>query len=901
MAIDLELSRRAHAMFMQVMDLEPDQRRAHVLETCRHDPALLTQVMGLVDAADRATSFLEDSSPVPLASQTASMPATIGRYRVTGILGTGGMATVYEALQEDPHRRVALKVLHQRMTRPDVLARFRFETEALARLHHPAIAQIYEAGVASLDSGGTCQFFAMELVPEGLPVTDFVVRSGMKLAQRLELFAIVCDALQHGHQHGVIHRDIKPANVLVSSDGRPKVIDFGIARATEPRADSPTAAVGFHQLIGTLHAMSPEQCTSPGDVDIRTDVYSLGVLLYEMIAGRRPHDLGRCSIPDAVRMITEVEPQPVSRLVPAAAGDLDAILAKAMDKDRERRYPTAAAFAADIRRYLADQPIDARPTSRLEQLRKFVRRNRALSFASLTAILLMVAGTILSVRLAYLENRARKASEQRQRQLEMVTEFQESLLRDIDVADLGDRLKKVLLENVKRSFAADEPESSADAVRGALDRVNFTSLALRMLQDSLLRRYQESIASKFGQEPIVQARLLQELARTMNTLGLNAEAEPALREALRIRELRLGPDHADTLLSTHALGSLLSTLGREDEAVELLRKSYERQSQTLGPDHVATMRTGMTFGGALRRQGNLKEAERIWRRTLEDQRRVLGPDDPQTLKSLNNMGVVHATLGRFNDAEACWRELLERRQRVLGEDHPDTRSVLGNLCGLLQEQGKLDEASALRPQIERALAAERRRLGDLHPTTLLTMGQLASLLHEVGDLVKAENLQRECMEGRSAALGKEHPSTLIARTSLADILSTEGNSAAAEELVRETLAIQRRVLGDTHPDTLLGMDRHSQLLKDVDRLEEALALNTEALEHARRSPTVPAWVIGQVLSNRGMILLSAGRPSEAVTSLEEAYPMLQAALGTEHPKCRTAARRLDEARKATRD
>lgn len=395
----LDLARRAHALFMRAMDHDSSSRRAFVRGACADDADLLKHVLDLLDAADRSTGFLETPAVDDPMIHGRPVPDAVGTYLVVDILGVGGMATVYEAIQDDPKRRVALKVLHRSVADTEAYQRFRFETEALARLRHPGIAQIYEAGAARLGQPSPSPFFAMELVPDAAPITAFVQRRQLSIRGRVELFVLVCDAIHHGHQHGVIHRDIKPGNVLVDGEGNPKVIDFGIARAS----DSVTITVDHRQLLGTLNYMSPEQCEASGDVDVRSDVYSLGVLLYELMTNRLPHDVSRKSIPEAMRIITHEEPPRAGGVCTEVSGDLEAIIAKAMQKDRQRRYIGAAALAADLRRWLNQEPIEARAPSLIDQARYMARRHRVLvpaaAVVSLSILAIAIISTVFAVRL----------------------------------------------------------------------------------------------------------------------------------------------------------------------------------------------------------------------------------------------------------------------------------------------------------------------------------------------------------------------------------------------------------------------------------------------------------------------------------------------------------------------
>jgi tetratricopeptide (TPR) repeat protein/tRNA A-37 threonylcarbamoyl transferase component Bud32 len=825
----------------------------------------------------------------------------VGTYLVVGVLGAGGMATVYEAVQENPNRRVALKVMHQGLSHTDAFLRFRLETEALAKLHHPGIAQIYEAGTAPLGQSRPSPFFAMELVPEAVTITQYAEREKLSLRRRLEVFAGVCDAVLHGHQQGIIHRDLKPGNVLVGADGQAKVIDFGIARPTDSAARV-TREVDAKRLIGTLNWMSPEQCTTPSDVDVRTDVYSLGVILFELVAGRLPWDLSKYSIPEAVRTIVEKAPPRASEFRAEAKGDLDAIIAKALEKDRTRRYPGAGALAADVRRYLALEPVEARPVGPVQQLVLFARRNRPLAAAIGAGVLTLVAGIAVSVVFAVAAARARDQAESRARDLEVITELQESLLSGLDVRAVGEGMRRSIAESIAGGFRAEADggaAASADFDRLAA-RVNFTSVASRTLSEGLLKRYQAAIAARSTDTPRLRARLLTSLATSMVALGQHVEAEPVLREALTLRRAEFGDTHEDTLQSMHALGSVLSSLAQYDEALQLLNAAYEARVAASGKDGQPTLRVAMGLGGVHRRMGNLDEAGRVWGETLAAQRRVLGDDHDDTLKTISNLGIVHAMRGETREAEALWRECLERRRRLIGPDHPDTVAILGNLGVLLQDAGRLDEA---RPMLEQALASVRQRSGDRNPGTLTSIAQLASVLMDLGELDAAEALERECWEGRKAVLPSDHPDTLYSQAMLGLMMHLRGESAGGWAMISESLTKQRSLLRPGHPQLVSTIGIAAQVASAIagesGSHAKALELSGEAVRLARESGASPP-TLGKLLSQHGGVLLAAARAGsndegvlgEARNALREGLQLLEDALGPDHPETRAAARRL---------
>jgi eukaryotic-like serine/threonine-protein kinase len=433
------IARRAHAVLKQLIALDEGARDIEAERLCAGDAELHSRVRHLLAALSRTDGFLE--APIgrtvrdaaQAQSQGGAQPGApkIPGFSIESLIGVGGMAAVYEAMQELPRRRVALKVLRRSMAGAAALRRFEFETEVLARLRHPGIAQIYEAGTFD-DGAGAIPFFAMEYIEGARTLTEYCAAEGLDMRARLELMIRVCDAVQHGHQHGVIHRDIKPGNVLVDLNGAPRVIDFGIARPVSSNAELRHTTMG--QIIGTLNAMSPEQCTPNADVDARTDVYSLGVLLYELLCQRPPHNLASLPIPEALRVIHDVPPKRPSAIDSRLRGDIEAIVMKALEKEPDRRYRTVAALGTDIRRYLEHQAVEARPPTIFYQLRLFARRNRALVGAATIAALAMISATAISVVAAM---RASEELQQRELAEKKVAAERDTAVRKTYVANVA--------------------------------------------------------------------------------------------------------------------------------------------------------------------------------------------------------------------------------------------------------------------------------------------------------------------------------------------------------------------------------------------------------------------------------------------------------------------------------
>jgi WD40 repeat protein/tRNA A-37 threonylcarbamoyl transferase component Bud32 len=440
------VDRLAHAVLVRSLDVDAGEREAFVAGACAGDAALEARVRKLISAVDRTQDFLESPALGSRRDEANPDPTALGihGYRLVRVIASGGMATVFEGVQEQPERVVAIKVMSRALANTSAVRRFRYETEMLAKLQHPGIAQIFEAGTCDDGSGQTLPFFAMEFVGGARTITDHARERGLSIPERLTMLAEVCDAVQHGHHLGIIHRDLKPANILVDGSGRTRIIDFGVARSTSQDQAAITQHADAGKLIGTLNSMSPEQCLSAADVDARTDVYSLGVVLYQLIAGRLPHNLSSVSIPEAVRIITSETPPRLGSIVPAARGDLEAIAMRAMEKDRARRYSSAGAMATDLRRFLNHQTIEARPPSVAHQAALFARRHRVVVASAIALAAVVLGASVFVAAFAYkatVESRRRLIAEQaaiRERDLALRNAYVASIAGALAAAQTGD-------------------------------------------------------------------------------------------------------------------------------------------------------------------------------------------------------------------------------------------------------------------------------------------------------------------------------------------------------------------------------------------------------------------------------------------------------------------------------
>ena len=770
----------------QALSLAPEQRSALLDRACAADSDLRREVETLLGSSNDVRSGFLQSPPLPsletadrheldlIVSQTAGASETantmIGHYHLVHRIGEGGMGEVWLAEQTEPvRRRVALKLVKGGLNTRELIARFASERQALALMDHPAIAKVFDAGATPQGA----PYFAMEYVA-GIPITDYCDAHRLSMRERLELFTQVCDGVQHAHQRAIIHRDLKPSNILVAEvDGHaaPKIIDFGVAKALGEKLTDQATFTGTGVLVGTPDYMSPEQASSAGqDIDTRTDVYSLGVVFYELLAGARPISLHNVELEEFLRRLREEDPPKPSTkisaqdqatstevarkrqtepqaLVKQLRGELDSIAQKALEKERVRRYASPSEFAEDIKRYLNHEAVLAVPASVAYRTRKFVRRHRAALAAASAVALMLAAAAAVSIREGIRANREAAVAE-------AVNKF----------------LQNDLLAQAGAS-AQSGPNAKPDPhleVRTALDRAA------------------ERIEGKFTKQPEVEASIRDTMGRAYMDLGLYAEARKQLERALEVRRRVLGADDPKTLMTMALLGPIADL------------------------------------------QGRYAEAEVLNRETLDAQRRVLGPDHPDTLASMNYLANVYTHEGKYAQAEGLHAQILEARKRVLGPDHPATLQSINNLALVYNREGKYAQAEELYTQ---ALEIQKRVLGPEHPATLLSMGNLAWVYVNEGKLQQAEALQTQVLEIRKRVLGPEHTDTLWSMNLLAGAYMEEGKYTQAEALFTQALEIQKRVLGPENPYTASTLYNLGCLAARRGEKDHAIALLSQAVDH----------------------------------------------------------------------
>lgn len=840
----------------------------------------------------------------------------LGPYRLLEKLGEGGFGTVFLAEQEEPIvRQVAVKLLKPGMDTERVVARFELERQALAMMDHPNIARVIDAGATPTGR----PYFVMDLVT-GAPISEYCDRNELPVEARLELFAQVCNAVQHAHTKGLIHRDIKPSNVLVSThDGRPhaKVIDFGIAKATAVRPAGEALFTLDGAMVGTPEYMSPEQAEGSLDIDTRTDVYSLGVLLYELLTGSTPfstRELQAAGLAEVRRIIREVDPpKPSTRLghsaqtlATAAAkrqtapkrlsavvrGELDWIVMRALEKDRQRRYPTANALATDVQRYLSGEPVVAAPPGAAYRVGKFVRRHRGGVLAASAVAAALVAGAVAfawQARVARGQRDRAVAAEAQSRtraeELRKVSDFQAAMLAQVDPARAGRLLTKEVTEGFERALVeAGVPErarvAQGDAFTAQWSRVNATDAARNLIDVTVLQPAVTAIDTRFADQPAVAAQLRQVLADLYKSLGLYEAAWPLQESALETRRRVLGEEREETLRSLGAKGDLLRAQGKLAEAEPFLRDAVDRCRGVLGEEHPFTLVSINNFAYLLTLQGEHAEAEPLLKEALGKMQRVLGEDHRETLTTQGNLALVLQALGRLEEAEAVYRDSLGRHRRALGEEAPETVIAISNLGYLLIAQGRFVEAE---PLVREALEKFRRVLGEEHPDTATAINNLGYVLQYQGKLAEAEPLQREALEKYRRSVGDDHPSTLAAMNNLALLLQDLGRYAEAERTLREALAGRRRALGDEHPDTIATLGNLGRFLQAVDRLAEAEPVLRETLEKKRRIRGADHPDTLTSINNYGVVLEAMGRLAEAETYYRDAMEKCRRVLGEAHP------------------
>jgi serine/threonine protein kinase/tetratricopeptide (TPR) repeat protein len=845
-------------LFEAALDREPSERAGFLRVACGQDSGLRVEVESLLSA--HAESDPLSVSPFPTELLKGAEPAkSIGPYRLIKKLGEGGMGQVWLAEQTKPlHRQVALKLIRAGMYDDALLRRFQSERQSLALMDHPAIAKVFDAG-ATPDGQ---PYFVMEYVP-GEPITEYCDRNKLSVRERLELFVKACEGVQHAHQKAIIHRDLKPANILVVEiDGKPmpRIIDFGLAKTATPLAAGETLFTQAGAFVGTPGYMSPEQA-EPGvqDVDTRSDVYSLGVVLYVLLTGFQPFDTKQWNqqpLHEALRQLLEQDPLRPStkvemekefsasaaeargtepkQLASELHGDLDWIAMKSLEKERARRYGTPSELAADLERYLAHEPVMARPASAGYRIQKYIRRHRiAVSVATALAILLASFAGVQAVQL-------RRITRERDR-ANRITDFMTGMFKVSDPS---------------------EARGNTITAREILDKAS------------------KDVDTGLAKEPESQAQMMYVMGKVYESLGLYSKAQSLFEKTIGIRRQVLGGENIETLRAQVELGVTLRQEGHHAESKKMQQETLDTSRRVLGPENAVTVAAMSGVAQALDDEAQYADAEKLDRQIIEIRRRTLGLNDLDTAKAMSNLVVVQVHEGHYPDAEKLDRQVIDIRSRTLGPDHPDTVAAMNNLAVILYRKGDSADAEKLDREI---IEIKRRVLGPEHPDTLATMQNLANVLYSEGRYSEAEKMSRQIFEVRRRVLGPEHPATFATMHDLAATLEKEGQYAEAEKLDRDVLEIKRRVFGPEHPDTVASIANLSVVLVAEGHYTEAEKLDRQVLEIRRRvrGPENEDTLV--TMNNLAYDLEKEGRYAEVERLARETLAIEQRVLGPEHP------------------
>ena len=885
----------------------PEERRAFLDRACGSDAALRAAVErqlagehaetstggAHIDRETRTTGGGTSAGD----AMTEGPGSTIGAYRLTGILGQGGFGTVFLAEQDKPIRReVALKIIKLGMDTREVIARFDAERQALALMDHPGIARVFDAGATA--SGRP--YFVMELV-RGVPITRYCDERDLTMTERLRLFNLVCAAVQHAHQKGIIHRDIKPSNVLVTEhEGSPypKVIDFGIAKATDQASSGGTALTGMGSLIGTPSYMSPEQAGLDGlDIDTRSDVYSLGVLLYQMLTGAVPFDtttLRGAYWAELQRMIREKEPVKPSARVSSLEGDaltttglrfrasmrsgaslrgdLDWIVMKALEKDRGRRYQTPREFADDLERFMRNEPVTAGPPSASYRVRKFVRRHSIAVGAAAAAVLVLVAFAVTMAvqakRIATERDRVRHEREVSDR----VADFQAKMLQRIRPYDMG----QSIVSDLRGALADPAAQASFD---GLLGEVNPTDTARRVLDAQMLTPAVDAVATEFKDQPETEARMRLALARTYRSLGLPDKFLAQAERGAELSEKILGPENRQTLNARVSTAIAFWEMGRMDECEKILTAVQPLWAKAYGPDDPDTIKAKIALGVLTMGNGKDEEAQKLFEESLASLEKNLGPDHADLINPLENLATSLMNQSKDKDAAPYLERSIAIRKQTSGAEDARTLVAEQRLAEVYVRSGRAPEGEA---RLKNVLATCTRVLGETHPSTIDALAALGIAYRLQGRFPDAEETSRKALDMRRAVLGADHVKSLQSMKELGEVLSAMGRQAQAETLFQEVVDRSVRVFGPDAPPTQAAMSDLATIYWFEGRYEDAGRLYEQALEIAKRTRGEESEDAASVMTDLATVKAVMGRLDEAYALNQKSVELRMRMFGPDH-------------------
>ncbi len=888
-------------LFLLAIEIEDSNARDSFLsQHCGTDLKLRQRIERLLRAAVTDDAFLEtpvleknSASHEQNTTRQISVGDSIGPYMLVDSLGEGGMGTVFLADQTAPiHRKVAIKVIKPGMDSEQVLGRFDTERQAISMMNHPNIAQAFEVGTTDLGR----PYFVMEIV-DGIPISRYCDDHSLSIDQRLELFIPVCEAVQHAHQKGIIHRDLKPSNVLVSEiENRsvPKIIDFGIAKAVNDPSNSQPNLTQFGQIVGTMEYMSPEQSRfNPHDVDTRSDIYSLGALLYELVAGSTPiqaHRLKDLAWDDLARWIREEEPVAPSVRITAdpnqkgicdlrratptqlqrdVRGELDWIILKALAKDRSRRYQSASDMAKDIQRYLSNEPVEASPPSTAYRIKKYLQRNRLAvgSVAMVTsALLLGLAGTTWQAReasqaraIAELQRDIARAESQKAREAESsaAREAENVLKQSLYSRAIANFVNHNLLEFTDPDI---EPDRNI-LLRTVLDRA---AISIQELKGA----------------PETQAAIRHTLAKSYLSLGEYPEARAHAQAAIDLQTSALGETHPESLATLILRAEIQLRCCEYRDADQTFTRAIDLCRNSLGNEHILTLQAIRGQGISWAKLGRLRAARELFQELQQTQPATLGENHRDSLETRRELAEVSAALGRHHEAIDAFVAIRDVAREKLGDAHPLTLKVESGIAASKIELGQYEAARKI---LQTIIDATTESLGDSHPETILRKSTLAAISMKQGQLDESASLQRKLLAMAEDRLGRKHLITIQIATSLADVLHEQGEIKEAKSLYENTLSVAEQLL---EPDSLQSLKLRSQSAGNLafeGNYDEALRQWNEVLEVQKRLYGLSHPDTLKNLSAMAGLWVVQGRYAEAKAALNEITATARESFGENHP------------------
>lgn len=925
-------------IFLEIRDLQPADHKTFLDEACAGDAALRSEVLALIDQPSQSLNILplDHAGMMPdqfdgTGSRRSDVPSHIGPYRIVAVLGEGGMGVVYHAEQSQPVRReVALKIIRWGFGTQPVLARFESERQAIARMDHPNIARLFDAG--SDETGNP--YFVMELV-RGLPITEYSRRHSLPVRERLQLFRSVCRATHDAHVKGIIHRDLKPSNILVAAhDGShlAKIIDFGIAKAMEvTNADDiqPNPQLTMEgRLMGTLDYMSPEQATaSPGGVDTRSDVYSLGVILYELLTGSLPYQLRNMALPDAISVIAHQEPPPMRRMGQEARsinGDLEMIVRKALEKDSSRRYSSAAELADDIDRYLASEPIHARPPTTMYQLRKLAGRHKvAAGFLITLSTFAVVLATVMSFQFE-IQRRERRRAEIEAAKANRISEFLQGMLSSVDpgVRNVNIRVRDLLDDAARQlSLTLDDEPEVASALRRTLGNT-YLGIGEYAKAEEQFTTALDLRTRTLGQDHLLVAESLQDIVTLMEARGFTHAgilvADSLCRRGLSIRRAALGEEHRDVAVSLSQLAKIRShenhlqaaeslyvqaidiakkvhdvplvadnliamstplfNMNREAEAESVLKLGVAAICRQYPGDHPGAADAMQQLGHFLLGRGQLAAGDSILKEVLAMELRMWGSSHPRVAQVLFALGQLRVDQGQFAEAESLYLKAFEMQIAFHGPSTLPAAQAYQNLGSFYWYRGDRDLAEENQA---RAIAIHRENNQQTW-TYAMALNDLAVTLADQGPgrAEEAFALQREALRLFEQIWGPEHTHVGLANNNLAVFLLRRARLSESEPYLRRAIAIWSQ---PDRPPSAAAPARGNlgYLLHALDRLPEAEVEFRACIEALKGGPFQNTCLL--CMGNLANCLYHQGRLEEAEEQFEEARAGYLSSLGEDYP------------------